>query len=239
MIVEKPFAFTQKQAIHLFEEAKKYHVFIMEAQKIVFLPITNHIKQIVKDKSLGELHYVNMTSSFKPNYDYNHWMYSLQYGGGCLYGSCTYSTQYLMYILDSINIKAQGSQLKTPTGSDDFCQLQYVVDEKVMVSSCISMRVPTKNVAYFYFVHGYIEVENYWKARSMKIIKDDTEQLIEYPCACEFGYEINHMNECIMNHLNSSPIMTKEMTMKTAEIVDDIFNSWNPNVIRPYTQLIK
>ena len=63
-----------------------------------------------------------------------------------------------MYLLESTNLKAQGSQLKTPTGNDDFCQLQYTVDDKVMVSSCISMRVVTKNVAHFYFDNGYIEV---------------------------------------------------------------------------------
>ena len=120
VVLEKPFTLTKQQAIHLFEEAKRYNVFIMEAQKIVFLPITNHIKKIIQDKSLGNLHYVNMTSSFLPNYGYDHWMYSLQYGGGCLHGSCSYSTQYLMYLLDSTNLICHGSQLKAPTGIDDF-----------------------------------------------------------------------------------------------------------------------
>ena len=238
VVVEKPFVLTQQQAKHLFDEAQKHQVFIMEAQKIVFLPITNKIKEIIQDKSLGELHYVNMTSSFKPDYGYDHWMYSLQYGGGCLYGSTTYSTQYFMYLLDSLNLKCQGSQLRTPTGSDDFCQLQYTVDDKVMVTSCISMRVPTKNVANFYFDHGYIEVENYWKARSMKIVKNNDEQIISIPCDCEFVYEVNHMNECILNQLCYSPIMTPAMTMKTAEIVDKIFASWNPDVEREYAKLM-
>lgn len=239
VVVEKPFAFTKQQALHLFEEAKKYNVFIMEAQKIVFLPITNHIKQIIQNKSIGDLHYVNMTSSFKPNYGYDHWMYSLEYGGGCLYGSTTYSTQYLMYLLDSVDVKCQGLQLSTPTGSDDFTQLQYTVDDKVMVSSCISMRVPTKNVANFYFDYGYIEVENYWKARSMKIVHNGNEEIIEYPCACEFVYEVDHINECILNNQFSSPIMLQEMTIKTAEIVDQIFASWNPKIQREATKIIE
>ena len=239
VVVEKPFAFTKAQAIHLFDEAQNNNVFIMEAQKIVFLPITNHIKQIIQDKSLGELHYVNMTSSFKPNYGYDHWMYSLEYGGGCLYGSTTYSTQYLMYLLDSVNVNCQGLQLSTPTGSDDFCQLQYSVDDKVIVSSCISMRVPTKNVANFYFDNGYIEVENYWKARAMKIVRNDSEEIVEYPCACEFVYEVDHINECILNHYNSSPVMIKKMTIKTAEIVDKIFASWNPQLEREATKIIE
>lgn len=236
VVLEKPFVLTQKQAKHLFDEALKHNVFLMEAQKIVFLPITNHIKKIIQENTLGSLHYVSMTSSFKPNYGYDHWMYSFEYGGGCLYGSCTYSTQYLMYLLDSLDINAQGLQLRAPTGTDDFCQLQYTIQDKVMVTSCISMRVNTKNVAYFYFDHGHIEVENYWKARSMKIVKDGKEEIINYPCPCEFVYEINHINECIMNHLNTSPIMIPELTFKTAEIVDDIFAQWNPNIERKFAK---
>ena len=236
VVLEKPFVLTKEQAIHLFEEAKANNVFIMEAQKIVFLPITNHIKKIIQEKTLGELHYVNMTSSFVARFGYEHWMYDLQYGGGCLYGSCTYSVEYLMYLLDSLDVKCQGLQLTAPTGVDDFCQLQFTVADKVMVSSCISMRVLTKNVANFYFENGYIEVENYWKARSMKIVKDGKEEMIEYPCPCEFVYEVDHINECIARKLNASDIMIPEMTIKTCEVVDSVFASWNPDVIRDYAK---
>lgn len=236
VVLEKPFTLTKEQAIHLFKEAKKNSVFIMEAQKIVFLPVTNHIKQIIKDKTLGDLRYVNMTSSFVANYGYDHWMYSLQYGGGCLYGSCTYSVEYLMHLLDSLDVKCQGLQLTAPTGTDDFCQLQYTIEDKIMVSSCISMKVATKNVANFYFDNGYIEVENYWKARSMKIVKGEIEEVIEYPCPCEFVYEVNHVNDCIANHQCCSTVMTPDMTIKTAEIVDNIFASWNPEVVREYAK---
>ena len=239
VVLEKPFVLTKEQAIHLFEEAKANNVFIMEAQKIVFLPVTNHIKKIIKEQSLGELRYVNMTSSFVARFGYEHWMYSLQHGGGCLYGSCTYTTEYLMYLLDSLDIKYQGMQLVAPTGIDDFCQLQMTVNDRVMVSSCISMRVLTKNVANFYFENGYIEVENYWKARSFKIVKDGVEEVIEYPCPCEFVYEVDHVNACIKNRMLTSDVMLPEMTIKTTEIVDTIFASWNPNLEREHAKLQK
>lgn len=236
VVLEKPFVLTKKQTIHLFEEAKKHNVFLMEAQKIVFLPITNHIKQMIQEKTLGELRYVNMTSSFVARFGYEHWMYDLQYGGGCLYGSCSYTTAYLMYVLDTLNIKGQGMQIKAPTGTDDFCQLQFSIEDRVMVSSCISMNVETKNVANFYFEHGYIEVENYWKARSMKIVKDGVEEIVEYPCPCEFVYEVDHVNDCIQNKEYVSSIMCPEITIKTAELVDDIFNGWNPELVRDYAK---
>lgn len=238
VVLEKPFVMTKEQAIHLFEEAKKHNVFIMEAQKIVFLPVTNHIKRIIQDKTLGELHYVNMTASFVARFDYDHWMYSLQHGGGCMYGSTTYTAEYLMYLLDSLDVKYQGLQITAPTGADDFCQLQLTINDKVMVSSCISMNVVTKNLAIFYFDHGYIEVENYWKARSMKIVKDGVEEMIDYPCPCEFVYEVDHVNECIRNNQCYSDVMIPEMTIKTAEIVDGIFASWNPGIVREHAKCI-
>ena len=239
VVIEKPFVMTKQQAIHLFEEAKKNQVFIMEAQKIVFLPVTNHIKDIIQNKSLGELHYVNMTASFTGRFDYDHWMFSLQHGGGCMYGSTTYTAEYLMYLLDSLDVTCQGLQIPAPTGADDFCQLQLTIDNRVMVSSCISMNVVTKNEATFYFDKGYIVVENYWKARSMKIVKDGVEEVIEYPCPCEFVYEVDHINECISKGLIYSETMIPEFTIKTAEIVDGVFNSWNPNLDREYAKCIE
>lgn len=238
VVLEKPFVLTKQQAIHLFEEAKKHNVFIMEAQKIVFLPITNHIKRIIQENTLGELRYVNMSASFVARFDYDHWMFSLQHGGGCMYGSTTYTAEYLMYLLDTLDVNYQGLQITAPTGADDFCQLQLTFDNKVMVSSCISMNVVTKNLAIFYFENGYIEVENYWKARSMKIVKDGIEEIIEYPCTCEFVYEVDHVNECIAKGLNYSNVMIPEMTIKTAEIVDGIFASWNPSLERKYAKCI-
>ena len=232
VVLEKPFVLTAKQAKHLFEEAKKHNVFLMEAQKIVFLPVTNYVKQMIQSKILGELRYANLTSSFPSRFDYDHWMYSLQYGGGSLYGSCAYTTEYVMHLLDTVNIECQGMQIVAPTGVDEFCQLQMTVDNKIMVSSCISMKVPTKNVATFYFDNGYIEVENYWKARSLKIIKDNQEELVEFPCPCEFVYEVDHVNTCIRNKEMVSPTIKPEMTVKTMEIIDGIFTSWNPELVR-------
>lgn len=232
VVLEKPFVLTKQQAQQLFIEAQNHRVFLMEAQKIVFLPITNHLKKLIQEKALGDLHYVNMTSSFPNRFDYDHWMYSLQYGGGALYGSTAYTTEYLMHLLNVLTMEYQAVQVKAPTGVDEFCQLQMVIDHQVVVSSCISMNVATKNVATFYFDEGYIEIENYWKARKMKIVQDGTEKIIEYPCECEFVYEVNHVNECIQQGLLTSPMMTKEMTIQTMDMVESIFRSWNPEVIR-------
>ena len=232
VVLEKPFVLTANQAKHLFEEARKYNVFLMEAQKIVFLPTTNYLKQMIQEKTLGEMRYANLTASFPGRFDYDHWMYSLQYGGGSLHGSCAYTTEYVMHLFDTLDIKCQGMQILAPTGVDEFCQLQMTLDDKIMVSSCISMNVLTKNVATFYFDHGYVEVENYWKARSLRIVKDNQEEVIEFPCPCEFVYEVDHVNACIRNKDIVSSVMKPEMTIKTMEIIDKVFTSWNPELVR-------
>lgn len=237
VVLEKPFVLTAAQAKHLFAEAKKYQVFLMEAQKIVFLPVTNHLKQIIQSKALGELRYVNMTSSFPSRFSYDHWMYSLQYGGGSLYGSFAYTSEYLMHLLDTVDMECQGMQVVAPTGVDEFCQLQLSIENRMIVSSCISMKVATKNVATFYFDEGYVEVENYWKARSLKIVQNQQEQVVEYPCPCEFVYEVDHVNACIREHCLTSPVMKDSMSIKTMEMVDAIFSSWNPKVERDYAKL--
>jgi len=239
VILEKPFVLTKTQAEHLFMVASENKVFLMEAQKIVFLPITDKVKEIIETNKLGKINYINMAATFAGRFDYDHWMFSLDHGGGCLYGSVSYTIEYLQHLFKVKTITYNGLQKVAPTGVDEACQLNFLVNEKILVTSCIAMGFVAKNVAMIYGDKGYIEVEDYWKARGMKVVVDGVEEIIEIPCPCEFVYEVDHVNDCIDKKLLTSPIMTKENSIQTMEITENIFRSWNPNYVREYEKIEK
>lgn len=227
VVVEKPFVMTEKEANELFEIAKENNVFLMEAQKILFLPATLKVKEMIDNNTIGDIKYIELKAGFPSRFEYDHWMYDLSYGGGSLYGSATYTIEYLQYLFNNPQIEMDGSYLPCPTGSDEICNFQLKLDNQILVSSTIAMNVSLKNGAVFYGEKGYIFVDHYWKSRKVELhLYDGTEECFEFPVESEFVYEVNHIIECIEENKLTSPIMTKERTIQTVRLVENMYRKW-------------
>ena len=118
VIVEKPFTLSIQDAKELFDLAKNNNCFLMEAQKAVFLPSTNKVKQLIDDKIIGELKYIEFKAGFPGQYDYDHWMYNLSLGGGTLNASATYTIEYLQFLFNQPHLQIDGSCIKSPKCTD-------------------------------------------------------------------------------------------------------------------------
>ncbi len=228
VVCEKPFTMTKKEADELFELAKENNCFLMEGQKCVFLPVNKHVKELIQSDKVGKIKYVDLQAGFPSRFDYDHWMYDLSYGGGSFYGSAAYTLDYMQYLFDTQKLKINGSCLVCPTGSDELSHFEVVIDDDIMVSSTIAMNIPLKNKAVFYGDKGYIEVDQYWKSRYFDVyLYDGTHEHYEYPCVYEFVYEIDHVHECLNQSLLTSPVIKKEITVKTVELVEELYKRWN------------
>lgn len=227
VIVEKPFCLKESEVIELFTLARQKNLFLMEAQKAVFLPTTKKIKTIIDSGQIGEVSYVELKAGFPKRFTYDHWMYDLSMGGGSLYGSATYTIEYMQYIFEDPKMKISGSHLPCPTGSDEVSHFELVLDQHIMVASTITMNVPLQNEAVFYGEKGYIVVPDYWKATSLELyLHDGNHQSFDFSCESEFVYEIEHIHECIKKGLIESPIMCQERTQKTVRLVESLYKKW-------------
>lgn len=227
VIVEKPMTLTVKEAKDLFDLAKKQHCFIMEAQKSVFLPTTQKVKELIDNHIIGSIKYIEFKAGFPNRFDYQHWMYDLSLGGGALYGSATYTIEYLQYLFDEPHIEIDGSCLKCMTGSDEICHFELNIDNKILASSTIAMNVALKNEAVFYGEKGYIIVNSYWKAKQLDLyLHDGTHQHFDFPYQSEFIYEINHIHDCLQLGLLESPIMNQDKTLQTIKLVEKLYKKW-------------
>lgn len=227
VVMEKPFVLKTSEAIELFELARKQNCFLMEAQKCVFLPVTLKVKELIEEGLIGDIKYIELKAGFPHRFDYDHWMYDLNLGGGSLYGSATYTIEYLQFLFNNPSISIDGSCLTCPTGSDEICNFQLKLDNRILVSSTIAMNVALKNEAVFYGEKGYIVVDHYWKSRMFDVyLNDGTHKHYDYPVDSEFVYEIEHIHDCLANHLLESPIMNKEKTIETVKLVDSLYKKW-------------
>lgn len=221
VVCEKPIALSKNDAQDLFALAKKQKRFLMEAQKSVFLPITQRIKTILQEDQLGVLHQIEMSSSFSNPTSL--WMHDpLQ--GGVVYGSASYTIEYLMYLLQPTTIHVQALGKKENTGTLSQVSINLHMDD-VVINSRIAMNVSTRKHALFYFDHGYINVPEYWKANTCYIHQGTHVEKICYPVQYEMIYEVEHIHACIANKLYISPIMSDNVSITCCGFVDQIIQT--------------
>lgn len=228
VVVEKPFVLKKEEAIELFALAKKNNCFLMEGQKAVFLPTTKKVKELINEGLIGDLKYIEFKAGFPGRFTYDHWMYDLNMGGGALYGSATYTIEYLQHLLDNPHMSIDGCCIPCPTHADEICNFQLKLNNKILVSSTIAMNVALKNEAVFYGDKGYIVVPYYWKANQLDVYLNNDEILhYNFPYNSEFVYEIDHINDCIKNGTLQSPIMNQDKTIQTIKLVEELYNKWH------------
>lgn len=218
VVCEKPIALSCEEAKELFALAKQKQLFLMEAQKSLFLPVTQDIRDILQKQTLGKLHQVVMSASF-PNPSAA-WMHApLQ--GGVVYGSASYTIEYLQYLLQPHRIHASAMGTREAKGAVDRVSMNFLFDD-ILVNSRISMNGETLQQALFYFDQGYIRIPNYWKARDYVLVVDGVEQRIQHPCVYEMKYEAAHIHACLKAGLLESPILRAEQSVLCCFLVDEI-----------------
>lgn len=218
VLCEKPFTLSKQQAEEVFQLAKEKGLFVMEMQKSLFLPVTDMIKAYIDSGKLGKLHQVDMSASFQSPKAL--WMHEKDQGG-VVYGSASYTFEYLDYLLEPADVFVQALGTKGKTGVHDSVGLNIKMDD-VLISSRISMRGPAENFAAFYFEKGFIKTNEYWKADRCEIHTDQGVELIERTVDFEMKYEAAHAEECIRQGLTESPVMTAERTLRCCGIVDQV-----------------
>lgn len=223
VIVEKPFVIEPSEAEELFTLAHENNCFLMEAQKSVFLPVTLKLKELLQ--TIGDISYIELKAGFPKRFDYDHWMYDTSTGGGALYGSASYTLEYLMYLFGDVDEEMNGIYRPSPTGSDEICHFTCKINNKTLVASTIAMDVALDNSVVFYGTEGRITVPNFWKANQL-IVTTQGSITYHYPYTSEFVYEVDHIHECLDKGLIESPINTHAKTLKTCRMVDALYKKW-------------
>jgi len=219
VVCEKPCTTSEYETRTLFDIAKKNKRFFMEADKMLFLPVINDIKQLINAKVIGEVYMADISHSFPGTY--NDWMYDRSLGGGPLLSSGIYAVQLLMYYFGEISdIKGRFDRLSNG------CEWQYSLTGSVKNGTMFIIKNSTKaildNKACFFGTEGWIEIPSFWKARKAIVhYSSGVEKVIEYPCEHELIYEALHIKECIEKGLIFSPVMTEEISIKGIRILRD------------------
>lgn len=225
VLCEKPFVLHPDEVEELFELTKERNLFLMEAQKSPFLPVSKHLKKIVENKELGQLRQITMNNSYAGRVPENHWMHQAHQGGIWI-PSANYILEYLHVLLGESPIEVQPMFLtysKERTLDTVMLNLRYSDDVLAQVS--LTTRYQSDDISKFFFDEGYVEIYQNWKARSLTIHRHDGSEpeKIEYPVDYELVYEVDHVYEMISNGKITSDVITPEVTYDCVSLVHEVY----------------
>ena len=225
VLVEKPFVLSWDEADELFALAAEKQRFLMEAQKALFLPVTKWVKEQVQSGVLGTLRYAKATMAY-PHTEHIKWFPSLAAGGGALRGSSSYPIHYLMHVLEQDIDEASGTALMIPGHSDTQCDVSVIFDQQLQANLFITTHLNLPSELTLYGELGQLVIPNFWKAQQATLSTADKTETFECAYASEFVFEIDHVNECLAQGLLESPVMTKEMTLQSVELAEQLYEQW-------------
>ena len=224
VICEKPCTTSVEHTKELFALAAEKGLFIMEAEKMLFLPTLLETRRRIENGELGQIHMVEMSHSFSAAY--NTWMFDASAGGGPLLSSGIYAVQLLIWLFGDIkNIHGVKS------ADDAGVEWQYILsgetESGVLFSAKNSTQAILDNTAKIYGSKGWVEIPEYWKARRAVFhFPGKPEEIVEYPCEHELMYEVEHIVECFRQGKRISPTVTEQLSVAGIAALERVKEQW-------------
>jgi len=222
VICEKPCTTAEAQTCELFELAKSKGLFLMEAQKMLFLPAVTALKDAIDSGRLGRVRMASFMHTFDASY--NNWMYDRSAGGGPLLSSGIYVVELMQYLFGCKVAQVNGY---CTFHGDTRVEEEYTVNGRmengVLFEFKNNTRALAKNGAVIWGESGYAELPDYWKARKVTFTSRSGEsEVCEYPCEHELVYEVRHIADCFERGLTESPIVTGKFSADAVAVLEKL-----------------
>ena len=226
VICEKPCTIREADTRELFRIAKERGLFLMEAQKMLFLPAVLAVKERIASGALGRIRMAEFTHSFDGSY--NAWMYDEAAGGGPLLSSAIYVVELLQFLFDCRIAEITGHCTKHPgTNVEEQYALTGTLENGLVFTLKNSTVALMPNGAAFYGEAGWAELPDYWKARKVTFrSRGGEEETLQFPCDHELVYEANHIAECFAAGLRESPVVTGEFSASAIAVLERVKALW-------------
>lgn len=232
VLCEKPAGVNQDELQQMMDCAKENDVFFMEGMWTRFFPISQKIKEIVKNKDLGEVRHIEANFGFgswddKDINNEEHRLFSPLLAGGALLDVGIYPVAYTTWIKQQSPDEIAAFAQMTKFGVDGNTVMMFNYDDNCTALLQCSACVDTSADARIYFDKGSIEVKRFFMPCTMKItykdgnieeINDDFEGK-DYN---GFIYEIDHVAHCIKKGLKQSPYHTWDNALEVVKIMDTV-----------------
>ncbi len=226
VLCEKPLALNAGEAKEMFDTAEKNGVYLMEAYAYLHSPYVAALKKDIEEGIIGDVSYVN-ASFVTQGYKEDIRLYK-ELGGGAMYDLGCYCLTMILSLVDSqaefVKADAEFSDEGVDSMTSGIIRFRNGVRAAFNVGMILGKDTDARyDNLYVYGSKGYIRSEiefNQEGEVSYRIFtKDD---LIERKLSIPQNYslEISQLCTCIAS--NEKPHVSREFSMKNAELIDRV-----------------
>jgi predicted dehydrogenase len=227
VLCEKAFAINYRQANEMISLARERKVFLMEALWTKFLPHYKKLRELLEQKTLGEIKSMLVNFGFKTSGASPQRLFDPSLGGGSLLDIGIYNVFMTMSVLGRPD-EIEASMTPAATGIDEQIAVLFKYNNGAMAQLFSSFATNLPIQAEINGTEGCITLtprfyEPSTTIQLSKMIPYDR-QIISVEKENGFGYqyEARHVNECLKNGLTESPVMTHADTLSLMETLDTI-----------------
>ncbi|QEC43031.1 Gfo/Idh/MocA family protein [Pseudobacter ginsenosidimutans] len=225
VLCEKPMGISKRQVAEMFETAKQYNTFLMEAMWTRFLPSIGMVQEMLQNEAIGELRHINASLSFLAPREEGSRYFEPSLGGGSLLDLGIYPV-FLSQLLMGKPTNIHSSIKRSEKGIDENCAmlLQFGADKYAMLESSLITQTP--NTATITGTSGQIIITNPWNEKPPSIVYEKYHGVkCEEPVQWEgrgLQFEVEEVYDCLRQGKISSEKMSPEFSLNLIETMDTI-----------------
>lgn len=223
VLCEKPMGMHANEVHGMIQKARSKQLFLMEGLWTRFIPATEKLLELLKQKVIGEIQALEADFGFEAPYDSSKRLFNKQLGGGSLLDIGIYPLYLSLLCLGKPeSIEATAVMSNTSVDSSTKMQLNYS-NAVAKLESSFEEETPTEAV--FYGSKGKIILHNrFHHARQISVHLNDSiakEIDLDYP-SYGYSFEIQEVNNCIRKGLVESPKLSHQMSLDLIELLDQV-----------------
>jgi predicted dehydrogenase len=228
VLCEKPLAICKADAEEMILEAKRQNKFLMEGMWTRFLPAYRYFKSLLVQKEVGEVNFVRVDFGFRSTWGKERRLLNKDLNGGVILDNTDYNVFLCQDIFQAFPSKISALGRFTTTGVEDTCAATFQYPNGALAQLFSSFNQLTRQEVLIYGEKGHIRLTEFWHGTVVELFKGEHQEKWEFPFrSTGFEYEIEEVVSCIQKGKTESDLMTHEMSLEVAEIMDIIINEVN------------
>jgi len=227
VLCEKAFALDAMQAHQMVRTARTRGIFLMEALWTRFLPCFQTAKELVESGEIGRILSVRSDFGFQAPYDPTRRLWDPAMGGGALLDIGLYPLFFAREFLGPFR-SFDVSWVAAPNGVDREIRVTGVHDHDSRSDSFATFDAVTPCECELVGERGTLRFERMFHTQTNLTLVDKHGSSKSFPANPRghgYGFEIEHVGNCLRDGLTESPLWPLDRTLNQMELLDSILST--------------
>ena len=228
VLCEKPFAINAQETAEMISLARQRGLFLMEAMWTRFLPAIVKLREILDQKTIGEVRMLFADFGFRSEMNPKSRIFDPSLGGGALLDVGIYPLSLASMIFGTPS-RITGMAHIGETGVDEQSAVILGYNKGELALIAAAARTHTPQVAHLLGTGGRVIVDPpFWRPQTLTLSVDGrTEETKQIPFEGNgYSYEAAEVNRCLRERRTESDTMPLDETLSIMETMDAIRSQW-------------